>query len=73
MSEKTEPRRPSDETADERDESQAPEGTEESDTEGHSMFLYEGARNMSRQHEREAQEAGRQAKLLKELKEEKRR
>lgn len=73
MSEKTEPSRPSDETADERDEPQASEGAEESDTEGHSMFLYEGARNMSRQYEREAQDAARQARLLKERKEEKRR
>ena len=45
----------------------------EADTEGHSMFLYEGARHMSRQHEREAQEAARAARLLKERKEEKRR
>jgi hypothetical protein len=45
----------------------------ETDTEGHSMFLYEAARQMTRQHEREAQEAGRQAKLLKQSKEQKRR
>ena len=71
MSEKTEPNRPSDEAADERDGPQESEGSEESDSEGHSMFLYEGARSMSRQYEREAQEAARQAKLLKELKEKK--
>lgn len=45
----------------------------EADTEGHSMFLYEGARHMSRQHEHDAQEAARQAKLAKEAKEQKRR
>ena len=44
----------------------------EADTEGHSMFLYEGARHMSRQHEREAQEAARRAKLLKDAKSDKR-
>lgn len=45
----------------------------EADAEGHSMFLYESARNISRQLERDAQQAARQARLLKERKEEKRR
>lgn len=68
MSEKIEPQ-PTDEAVDERDEPQASVGAEGSDTEGHSMFLYEAARNLSRQHEREAQQAAREARLLKESKE----
>lgn len=47
-------------------------GEAQTDTEGHSMFLYEGARHMSRQHERDAQQAAREAKLLKDRKSEKR-
>lgn len=54
---------------DERDKSEADDA--ETDTEGHSMFLYEGARQMAHQHERDAQRAAREARLLKESKPEK--
>lgn len=68
MSEKIEAQS-TDEAAEDRDEPQASVGAEGSDTEGHSMFLYEAARNLSRQHEHDAKQAAREARLLKESKE----
>lgn len=45
-----------------------PETDDEMDVEGQSMFLYEASRQMARQHEREAKQAAREAKLLKDAK-----
>ena len=46
---------------------------DEEDTEGHSMFLYEAARNLNRDHEREARETARQQKLERESKQQQKR
>ncbi len=52
----------------EEQEKQPTNGEPESDTEGHSMFLYEGARHIARDHERDAQRHARDAKMLKDNK-----
>jgi hypothetical protein len=44
---------------------------QEQDVEGHSMFLYEAARQLSRQQERDTQQHAREARLLKESREQK--
>ena len=42
--------------------------SDDKDAQGNSMFLYEAARQMSRQAEHDAKEAARQARMLKEEK-----
>jgi hypothetical protein len=44
------------------DETDEPE--EKTDVEGHSMFLYEHARTVARDHEREVQNKAREARML---------